>query len=324
LVVSPSISPENTPTGHPSALIAGCTIDNQLLFDLFTKTIKAAKLLKKDSALIADFQKILDRLPPMQIGRFGQLQEWLEDWDNPNDQNRHVSHLYGLYPSNQISPYSSPKLFDAARTSLIHRGDVSTGWSMGWKVNFWARLLDGNHAQKLIKDQLTLVDPFKGGFGSGGGTYPNFFDAHPPFQIDGNFGCTSGITEMLLQSQDGAINILPALPDDWKNGSISGLRAYGGFDVSITWENNQVQKIIITSHLGGNCRIRVPNEIDLSGNKKLIPASGDNSNPFFSTVKVKDPLISASANLNPVNLKQTFLYDLPTEIGKVYTLIHKK
>jgi len=324
LVVSPSVSPENTPTGHPSALIAGCTIDNQLLFDLFTKTIKAAKLLKKDPALMADFQKILDRLPPMQIGRLGQLQEWLEDWDNPKDQNRHVSHLYGLFPSNQISPFNTPKLFDAARTSLNYRGDVSTGWSMGWKVNFWARLLDGNHARKLISDQLTLVDPFKGGFGGGGGTYPNFFDAHPPFQIDGNFGCTSGITEMLLQSQDGAIHILPALPDDWKKGSITGLRTYGGFDVSITWENNQVQKINITSHLGGNCRLRVPNDVVLVNGKALKQASGENPNPFFATVKVKDPLISSKANLNEVNLKPTLLYDLPTEAGKTYTIICKK
>jgi alpha-L-fucosidase 2 len=324
LIVSPSVSPENTPFGHSSALSAGTTMDNQLLFDLFTKTIKAAGLLKKDEALMIDFQKILDRLPPMQIGRFGQLQEWMSDWDNPNDQNRHVSHLYGLYPSNQISPYTSPKLFDAARTSLIHRGDVSTGWSMGWKVNFWARLLDGNHAEKLIKDQLTLVDPVKSGFGSGGGTYPNFFDAHPPFQIDGNFGCTSGITEMLLQSQDGAIDILPSLPDDWKNGSISGLRAYGGFDVSINWENNQVKTIVIKSQLGGNCRIRVPNEISLAGNQPLKPAAGENPNPFFETVKVKDPLISASANLNEVKLKPTFLYDFPTEVGKTYTIVCKE
>lgn len=270
---------------------------------------------------MADFQRILTKLPPMQIGRFGQLQEWIGDWDNPDDQHRHVSHLYGLYPSNQISPYTTPDLFDAARTSLTHRGDVSTGWSMGWKVNLWARLLDGNHARKLIADQLTLVDPVKS---TSGGTYPNFFDAHPPFQIDGNFGCTSGITEMLLQSQDGAIDILPALPDDWKKGSISGLRTYGGFDVSITWENNQVQKILIKSHLGGNCRIRVPNEVTMVGGKALKVASGENSNPFFETVQVKNPVIAASANLNAVNLKSTWLYDLPTEAGKTYTIICKK
>ena len=321
LVVSPSVSPENTPIGHSSALVAGCTIDNQLLFDLFTKTIKTAKLLKKDAAQVDDFKKILDRLPPMQIGRLGQLQEWLEDWDNAKDQNRHVSHLYGLFPSSQITPYATPQLFDAARTSLNYRGDVSTGWSMGWKVNFWARLLDGNHARKLISDQLTLVDPAKGGYGGGGGTYPNFFDAHPPFQIDGNFGCTSGITEMLLQSHDGAIDILPALPDDWEKGSISGLKVYGGFEVSFAWENNKVQKITIKSNLGGNCRIRVPNELNLVGGKALKVATGENSNPFFEILKVKEPLISADAKLNPVTQKITYLYDLPTEAGKVYTII---
>jgi alpha-L-fucosidase 2 len=324
LVVSPSVSPENTPTGHPSALVAGCTIDNQLLFDLFTKTIKTAKLLKKDVALIADFQKILDRLPPMQIGRLGQLQEWLQDWDNPKDQNRHVSHLYGLFPSNQITPYTTPQLFDAARTSLNYRGDVSTGWSMGWKVNFWARFLDGNHARKLISDQLTLVDPSKGGMSRGGGTYPNLFDAHPPFQIDGNFGCTSGITEMLLQTHDGAIDILPALPDDWKKGSITGLKAYGGFEVSIVWDNNQAQKIAIKSGLGGNCRIRVPNEVSLADGKALKAAKGDNLNPFFDIVKVKEPLISPDAKLNALTLKKTYSYDLPTEAGKIYTIVLKK
>jgi len=324
LVVSPSVSPENTPTGHPSALVAGCTIDNQLLFDLFTKTVNTAKLLKKDAAQVADFQKILDRLPPMQIGRLGQLQEWLQDWDNPKDQNRHVSHLYGLFPSNQITPYTTPQLFDAARTSLNYRGDVSTGWSMGWKVNFWARLLDGNHARKLISDQLTLVDPSKGGMSRGGGTYPNLFDAHPPFQIDGNFGCTSGITEMLLQTHDGAIDILPALPDDWKKGNITGLKAYGGFEVSIVWDNNQAQKIVIKSGLGGNCRIRVPNEVSLADGKALKAAKGDNSNPFFDIVKVKEPLISPDAKLNALTLKKTYSYDLPTEAGKTYTIVLKK
>jgi len=325
LVVSPSVSPENTPQGHKSALVAGCTIDNQLLFDLFTKTIKAAKLLKKDASLMVDFQKILDRLPPMQIGRLGQLQEWLEDWDNAKDQNRHVSHLYGLFPSNQISPYTTPQLFDAAKTSLLYRGDVSTGWSMGWKVNFWARLLDGNHAKKLISDQLTLVEPGQGRNSTmgGGGTYPNMFDAHPPFQIDGNFGCTSGITEMLLQSHDGSVDILPALPDDWKNGSITGLKAYGGFEVSIIWINNKAQKVIIKSNFGGNCRLRVPNAMVLAGGKKLNTSKGTNPNPFFDIVKVKEPIISSAAKLNTVVVKPTFLYDIPTESGKTYTFIIK-
>jgi len=322
LVVSPSISPENTPAGRPS-ICAGATMDNQILFDLFSKTIKAGSLLKKDKELMSDFQKTLDRMPPMQIGQYGQLQEWMEDLDNPDDKHRHVSHLYGLYPGNQVSPYSNPQLFDAARTTLIQRGDVSTGWSMGWKVNFWARLLDGNHARKLISDQLSLVDPIKGGFG-GGGTYPNFFDAHPPFQIDGNFGCTSGITEMLMQSHDGAISILPALPDDWKNGKISGLRTSGGFEVSFKWENGVVQKLEIKSNLGGNCRIRVPNELKLMKSKALKPASGVNPNPFFETAQVKKPIVSDKSKLNELNLKPTSLYDLATEAGKTYILEIKK
>jgi alpha-L-fucosidase 2 len=323
LVVTPSNSPENTPQGHESALVAGATMDNQLLFDLFTKTIETAKILNKDADLMVKFQQIKDRLAPMQIGHLGQLQEWMGDWDSPEDHNRHVSHLYGMYPGNQISAYRTPELFDAVKTSLNYRGDVSTGWSMGWKVNLWARLLDGNHAKKLITDQLTLVDP-KGGFRGGGGTYPNLFDAHPPFQIDGNFGCTSGITEMLLQTQDGAIHILPALPDDWKKGNISGLRAYGGFEVSIGWNENKVQTITIKSNLGGNCRIRVANEVVLVGGKNITLAKGENPNPFFALYKVKDPLISPDAKLNPVKLNPTFVYDLPTESGKTYVLVLKK
>jgi len=323
LVVSPSVSPENTATGHGSALSAGTTMDNQLLLDLYTKTIRAGKLLNKDATYLANLQKTIGRLAPMQIGQYGQLQEWMSDWDNPKDNNRHVSHLYGMFPSNQISPYTNPELFDAVRTSLILRGDVSTGWSMGWKVNLWARLLDGNHAKKLITDQLTLIDPKQRRGGGGGGTYPNFFDAHPPFQIDGNFGCTSGITEMLLQSQDGLINILPALPDDWKKGSITGLKAYGGFEVSITWDNNQAQTVVIKSTLGGNCRLRVPNEIALSGGTLKI-ASGVNPNSFFAGIDIKKPLISPSAKLNKVELKPTFVYDFPTTAGKTYILTIKK
>lgn len=323
LVVSPSVSPENIPQDHQgSALAAGNTMDNQIVFDLFSKTIKAAQILNLDQEQIAKWKGVIDRLPPMQIGKYGQLQEWIEDWDNPNDKHRHVSHLYGLFPSNQINPVTTPELFDASKTVLIHRGDVSTGWSMGWKVNLWAKLLDGNHAYKLIKDQLSLVE--KDGWGEKGGTYANLFDAHPPFQIDGNFGCTSGITEMLLQTQNGSIDILPALPEEWKNGKITGLRTYGGFEVNLVWENNQITKITIKSNLGGNCRIRVPNEVELIGKLKLKTAKGDNSNPFFEIPKIKKPIISADAKLNEVVLKPTFLYDFDTEAGKTYTLIIKK
>jgi alpha-L-fucosidase 2 len=316
LVVSPSISPENNPSIRPQSVCAGATMDNQLLLDLFTKTITAASILNVDSALMVDFKNILDRLPPMQTGKYGQLQEWMEDLDNPNDKHRHVSHLYGLSPSNQISPYSSPELFSAARQSLIYRGDVSTGWSMGWKVNLWARLQDGNHALKLITDQLTLVNPVNP---QTGGTFPNFFDSHPPFQIDGNFGCAAGIAEMLLQSHDGAIHFLPALPDDWENGEVNGIRTYGGFEVDFSWESRQVKQIVIKSNLGGNCRIRVPNEIGLIDG--MNQASGPNPNPFYSTPEIKNPLISDSSKISDVNLKPTLLYDLQTEPGGTYTLI---
>jgi alpha-L-fucosidase 2 len=319
LVVSPSNSPENAPAGRPS-VTAGATMDNQILFDLFSKTIKAATLLNQDEKLISEYQKILDRLPPMQIGQYGQLQEWMEDLDSPEDKHRHISHLYGLHPSSQISPYSSPELFEAARTTLQHRGDVSTGWSMGWKVNFWARMLDGNHALKLIKDQLTLVGTDNNA-GEGGGTYPNLLDAHPPFQIDGNFGCTAGIAEMLLQSHDGAIHFLPALPDEWKNGEITGLRTPGGFEVNCKWENGQLIKAEIKSTLGGNCRIRVPNEMVLNDDTELKKASGTNPNPFFEKAKIKDPVISEKAKLTKTSLPKTYLYDFPTEAGETYTIL---
>lgn len=319
LVVSPSMSPENIPNGHQgSALAAGNTMDNQLIFDLFTKTKKAAKILNIDSDKIQIWDEIISKLPPMKIGKYGQLQEWAEDWDNPKDNHRHVSHLYGLFPSNQINPFTTPELLDASKTVLLHRGDVSTGWSMGWKVNLWAKLLDGNHANKLIKDQLTLVE--KDGWGNKGGTYPNLFDAHPPFQIDGNFGCTSGITEMLLQTQNGFIDILPALPDEWKNGKISGLKTYGDFEISIVWENNKAKHITIKSNLGGNCRVRIPNEMELSGKTKLKKAEGKNPNLFFGTPEIKKAMISSEAKLNPVEIKESVMYDFPTEAGKTYIL----
>jgi alpha-L-fucosidase 2 len=319
LVVSPSISPENTPSTHPeSSIAAGTTMDNQLLFDLFNITIKTAEILKTDKELVLKINETLKKLPPMQIGKWGQLQEWMYDWDNPKDNHRHVSHLYGLYPSSQISPYRTPELFSAAKTSLVARGDESTGWSMGWKVNLWARLLDGNHALKLIEDQLKPA-PLKG-WGPNGGTYPNLFDAHPPFQIDGNFGCTSGIAEMLLQSHDGAIHFLPALPDAWKTGSISGLKAYGGFEISFNWENGEVKNIVIKSSLGGNCRIRSSNELNFSDGKILNQAKDANSNPFFTNALVKSPLITDPSKIVPLAIKPTFTYDFPTQAGGQYTI----
>lgn len=313
LVVCPSVSPENAPSGHSgSSISAGTTMDNQLVFDLFTRTIKAAEILDTDKELAGKLAETVKRLPPMQVGKWGQLQEWMYDWDRQDDKHRHISHLYGLFPSNQISPYRTPELFSAARTSLIARGDESTGWSMGWKVNLWARLLDGNHACKLITDQLTPSIQPDGK--QKGGTYPNLFDAHPPFQIDGNFGCTSGIAEMLLQSHDGAIHLLPALPDAWKNGTVTGLKARGGFEIDIQWKNGEIMTAKIKSSQGGNCRLR--SFVPLKG-KGLTKAGGQNPNVFFRTPDVAKPLINKELTTAPLYMGKVYEYDISTRKGDI-------
>ncbi|RYY25291.1 MAG: glycoside hydrolase family 95 protein [Sphingobacteriaceae bacterium] len=323
LVVSPSMSPEHAflsdKTVGQVSLTQGTTMDNQIVFDLFSNTIAAARALNIDQAFTDTLTAKKDRLPPMQIGKWGQLQEWMEDLDKEGDKHRHISQLFGLYPGKQLSPYRHPELQEAAKNILNSRGDVSTGWSMGWKVNFWARLLDGNHAWKLIKDQLKPA-PVSDNFDAGGGTYPNFFDAHPPFQIDGNFGCTAGITEMLLQSYDGDIHLLPALPQDWPAGSVSGLVTRGGFTIDMNWDKGKITKLVVTSKLGGNCRLRVPNVIKPVGNFSLKKAENINLNPFFALDEIKTPVIVAPSKLKGMQYQPTMLYDFNTAPGKVYTL----
>ncbi|MFN8345352.1 MAG: glycoside hydrolase family 95 protein [Spirosomataceae bacterium] len=296
----------------------GPTMDMAIIREAFARYSEACTLLSIDDELTQEVRKNLPRLLPYQIGKYGQLQEWQEDFEDGEIQHRHFSHLYAIHPGNQINRQTTPELAAAVAQTMERRGDMATGWSMGWKVNVWARLQDGDRALKLMTNLFKLLKTHTAHM-QGGGTYPNLFCAHPPFQIDGNFGTTAGIAEMLVQSHAGEIQLLPALPKAWHTGKVKGLKVRGGFEVEMEWEKGKLTKAVILSALGGHCRVRTNEKLSVLPTE-AIPLTGANPNPLFRFVEAGLPLIKDKTKSNVLPPLQGFTLDFKTEKGKQYVL----
>ncbi len=322
LVTSPSNSPENhyviagnraTWRGN-TTICAGATVDMLLIQDLFDSCMGSARILGIDEEFSGRVRQARQRLAPMQIGRYGQLQEWLEDWDDPEDKHRHLSHLYGLYPGRQITLRGTPELAVAAKQSLIHRGDKNMGWSRGWKINLWARLEDGERAYQLLCSQMDLQEKEETqhddeGYWKGG-IYPNMFSCGPPRQVDGVFSGCSGIAEMLLQSHAGEIHLLPALPRVWPSGEVRGLRARGGFEVDMKWKDGRLVSATLHSKLGRFCRVRAEEALEVTMQNRAVPT--------------EHPIEMVPYGMKKGSVKATVLTEFETEAGGMYEISNRK